>query len=111
MVATSNYFADTQAQLNESQKKYTELWKESQKELEESQKKLAETLTQSLPQGMTQTNPTESFEKTMNFQRELINAVINAQQVTARLTIETQKQFWDDYFKTTQKMAPKVKAS
>jgi hypothetical protein len=110
-MATTDFFKDSQAQFNESQKKFTELWEASQKELMESQKKLAETWTQSIPKDKPKVDLSESFEKTLNFQRELIASTLNAQQVTARLLIETQKQFWDDYFKTTQKMAPKVKAS
>ncbi|WP_181314404.1 hypothetical protein [Phormidesmis priestleyi] len=57
----------------------------------ESQKKLADTWTQSLPKAATQVSSSETLDKTLNFQRELINSVINAQQVAARLTIETQK--------------------
>ncbi len=111
MVATNNYFTESQAQLNESQKKFAELWNDSQKELKELQKKLTEAWTQNLPKKTPQASPSESFEKAMNFQRELINSVLHAQQVSARLSIETQKQFWDDYFKTTQKMAPKAQNS
>ncbi len=111
MITTNDYLTDSQTQLKESQKKFTELWSESQKELKESQKKLTEAWTESLPKKTTQASPSENFEKTMNFQRELINSVINTQQVTARLAIDMQKQFWDDYFQTTQKMSSKVKAN
>lgn len=111
MITTNDYLTDSQTQLKESQKKFTELWSESQKELKESQKKLTEVWTESLPKKTTQASPSENFEKTMNFQRELINSVINTQQVTARLAIDMQKQFWDDYFQTTQKMSSNVKAN
>ncbi len=111
MIATNNYFTDSQAQLNESQKRLTELWNDSQKQLQDSQKKLSEAWTESLPKQPTPASSPESLEKAMNFQRELINTVINTQQVTARLVIETQKQFWDNYFQTTQKMSASAKNS
>lgn len=109
MIATNNYFTDSQAQFNESQKKFTELWNDSQKELKESQKKLTEAWNESLPKQPNQPSSSENFKKTMNFQQELINTVINTQQVTARFAIEAQKQFWDNYFQTTQKMSPNAK--
>lgn len=109
MITTNDYIAESQTQLNESQKKFTELWSDSQKQLQDSQKKLSDAWTESLPKQPTQPSSSESFEKAMNFQRELINTVLNTQQVTARLAIETQKQFWDSYFQTTQKMSPNAK--
>jgi len=107
-MATTSFFTDSQAQFNESQKKLAELWNDSQKQLMESQKKLAETWMSSLPAGTTQVNFSENFEKTLNFQQELINSALNSQQVTARLVIETQKQFWDSYFQATQKMTQTI---
>lgn len=107
MTTTTEFFTESQAQLNESQKKFAELWKESQKELKESQKELTDAWTESLPKKAEQPSPTEAFEKTLSFQRKLIASTLNAQQITTRLLIESQKQFWDDYFKTTEKMKPK----
>jgi hypothetical protein len=75
--------------------------------LKESQQDLTDTWTDSLPKKIDQPNPAETFEKTLNFQRKLIASTLNAQQVTTRLLLESQKQFWDDYFKTTEKMKPK----
>lgn len=105
MDATS-FFTDSQAQFNESQKKFTALWDESQKQLSESQKKLFQTWMDNFSQGTSLTNPSETFEKTLSFQRELVDSALNAQQVAVRLSMETQKQFWDSYFQTTQKMKP-----
>lgn len=104
-MATNSFFTDSQTQLTESQKKLAELLDESQKQLSESQKKLIYTWIDSLPRETTQVSFYENFEKALNFQRELINSALNAQQVTARLAMETQKQFWDNYFQVTKKTA------
>ena len=91
-------------QFNESQRKYTQLWEESQKQLIESQKKLMNTWNESFSAEETQANFTKNFEKTQNFQRELINSSLHAQQEAVRLAVEAQKEFWDKYFQTTHKM-------
>jgi len=104
MDATS-FFTDSQAQFNESQKKVTALWDEAQKELSESQKKLFQSWMDNFSQGTTLSSPAEGFEKSLSFQRELVDSALNAQQVAVRLSMETQKQFWDNYFQTTQKMS------
>lgn len=101
---TASFFKHSQAQFNESQKKYAQLWEESQKQLMESQKKLMHTWTESFSGGEAQADFTKNFEKTQNFQRELINSSLNTQQETVRLAVEAQKEFWDNYFQTTNKM-------
>lgn len=103
----ASFFTDSQAQFNESQKKFTQLWDESQKKLMESQKKLIQSWTSSLPDASAQADFSKSFEKTLEFQRELIDSALNAQQTTMALAIETQKQLWDSYFQATQSMAQK----
>ena len=103
MVNTS-FFKDSQEQFNESQKKIAELWEQSLKQLSETQKKLVYTWVDSLRSGTkVQGNYSETLEKALKFQQELINSTINAQQVTLGLTIETQKQFWDNYFQIAHK--------
>ncbi|MGH2415921.1 MAG: thylakoid-associated protein [Microcystaceae cyanobacterium] len=105
---TTDFFTNSQSQFNESQKKLTELWEEFQKQLIESQKKLIYIWVDSLRGGITQVSFSENFEKTLNLQRELIDSALGAQQVTVNLAIETQKQFWDNYFQSTQKMAQQI---
>lgn len=110
-MATASYFTDAQAQFDESQKKFAALWEESQKQVMESQKKLMSSWMSSLPNMTAQVNISETIEKTLDFQRQLIDSSLDAQQASTRLSVEAQKQFWDSYFKTTQKMAqdmPKV---
>ena len=96
--------ADSQAQWNESQKKMTELWNESQKQLIESQKKLVDAWIGNIPTGISPIDMTGNYEKALNFQRELVNSTLNAQQVSFHLAVETQKQFWDNYFQATQRI-------
>lgn len=104
-MATTSFFTDSQAQFNQSQKKLTELWDTSQKQLLESQKKLADTWMGSFSDGKPQVDVTENFEKTLNFQQELINFSLQSQQIAARLSLETQKQLWDTYFQGMQKVS------
>jgi c-di-AMP phosphodiesterase-like protein len=101
----TNFFTDSRRQFSESQKKLAEVWEESQKQLSESQKKLVETWIDNLPTGMIQVNLSDTFQKTLNFQREFVNVALNTQQVAMQLAMETQKQFWDNYFQMTQKTA------
>jgi hypothetical protein len=89
----------------ESQKKLTDIWDEFQKQLSESQKKLIYTWVNSLPNGKSRVNLSDTFQKTLNFQRELVNTTFKAQEVASKLGVETQKQFWDNYFKLMQKTA------
>ncbi|MDM9380362.1 hypothetical protein QUB80_06555 [Chlorogloeopsis sp. ULAP01] len=97
-------YQESQRQFSESQKKLTDIWNEFQKQLSESQKKLAYTWVNSLStDGIIQEKIVETVQKNLNFQKELINTTLKAQETTARLGIETQKQFWDNYFKLMQK--------
>jgi|UPI00037A75A5 hypothetical protein len=103
---TDTFFTDSQRQFfSESQKKLAEIWDESQKQLSESQKKLVYTWIDNLPSGIIQVNISDTLQKALNFQRELVNSVLQTQQVAMQLTIETQKQFWENYFQITRKTA------
>lgn len=103
-MVNANFFTESQAQFSESQKKLVQLWDESQRQLIESQKKLVESWTSSLPSGIAQPDLTENFEKALSFQQDVVNSAISAQQTAVRLTMETQKQFWDSYFQSTRQM-------
>lgn len=108
---TANFFVESQAQFSEAQKQFAQVWDESQKQLFEAQKQLLNIWMSSIPSTSTQGMVSESFEKTQNFQREVINSALNAQQATANLAIETQKKFWDNYFQATQKMMQQTSGS
>ena len=110
MVA-ANFYAESQAQFSESQKKFADLWEASQKELVESQKKLADKWVGSLPKKSAMPDFTGDFEKALSFQQDLVSSALESQQVAIRLTMETQKQFWEDYFQMTRQMMQNTKAS
>lgn len=48
----------------------------------------------------------DTFEKTVNFQEELIRNSLETQALIARMSIEIQQQLWDGYFKTLRKAQP-----
>jgi len=45
-------------------------------------------------------NMRESFDSALNFQEQIISGSLEFQAVVARLAIESQKQFWQNYFNT-----------
>ena len=51
-------------------------------------------------QGFNTPNYRETFEKTLKFQEEVLTSSLQFQALVARLSIETQKQFWEVYFNT-----------
>jgi hypothetical protein len=102
-MSTSDFFAETQSQFAESQQQLTSLWNGYQQHLLESQKKLVDSWTHSVPTDMTPANLSESAEKALSFQKELINTTLENQQAAVSLAIETQKHLWDSYFQITQK--------
>ena len=101
------FFTDSQRELNESQKKLADIWDKSQQQLSESQKKVVYAWIDNLPKGKIQADLSEGFEKALNFQRELVNNTLNAQQTALELAIQSQKQFWDNYFQITHRKAHK----
>ncbi|ARV63176.1 hypothetical protein BZZ01_22705 [Nostocales cyanobacterium HT-58-2] len=73
--------------------------------MSDSQKKLVYTWIDNLPGGAIQVNLSDTFQKALNFQRELVSTALHSQQVVMQLAMETQKQFWDNYFQISQKTA------
>lgn len=104
----NTFFAESQTQFTETQQKLTEIWDESQKQLMESQQKLVDAWVNSVPAVGTQMDFAGNLDKALTFQRELVASTMNAQQVAFRFAMESQKQFWDNYFQTTQRMAQTV---
>lgn len=104
-MSTPDFFAESQRQFAESQQKLASLWDGYQQHLLESQKKLADSWTNSVPTGMAPANLSESMEKSLNFQKELINTTLDNQQAAVSLVIEAQKHLWENYFQITQKTA------
>jgi len=100
----TSFFTDVQSQFNETQRRLTELWDESQKQMMESQQKFASVYMDSFPIKTNSMDVAETFQQALSFQKELIGSVMKNQEVALRLSIETQKQFWDSYFENVQKM-------
>jgi hypothetical protein len=80
----------------------TKFFEDYQKQLAEWQKKFFDAWLESMP-GKTVKMP-ESFEKTLEFQQELVKSYLETQRKTAEMMLETQQQFWDKYFETMQKI-------
>ncbi|AFY79165.1 MAG: thylakoid-associated protein [Hydrococcus sp. C42_A2020_068] len=81
----------------------TKIWEEYQKQFSEWQKKFIDTWLESLPNGKNALNFGENFEKTLKFQEEIVRSYLEVQEKTTQMLIETQKQFWSDYFETMRK--------
>ena len=48
-------------------------------------------------------NFTETFDKTLRLQEEAVTSSLEFQALLARMSIETQKQFWEGYFNLLRK--------
>lgn len=103
-MTAANFFADYQAQFEEAQKKVSKLWDDSQKQVVDSQKQLVNRWTEMFSGSVPSIDYSENAAKILSFQKELIDSTLNAQQVAVDLAIDTQKQIWENYFQTTQKM-------
>jgi nitric oxide synthase oxygenase domain/subunit len=49
-------------------------------------------------QSFTTPNFRETFEKTLSFQETMVASSLEFQALLARLSIDTQKHFWENYF-------------
>lgn len=76
----------------------TKFFDEYQKQLREWQQKLVDTWIESLPNGKKELNFSENFEKALKLQEEAVKTYLEVQEKTTQTIIESQKQFWADYF-------------
>jgi hypothetical protein len=97
-------FTETQAQMDESQKKLAALWSETQNQLVESQKKLIESWTDGFSSTANPMDAARNLEKVVLLQQETIDSALNAQKMAFNLAIETQRQLWKNYFQLSQRM-------
>ena len=51
-------------------------------------------------QSFNSVNFNENFAKTVRFQEEVVTSSLEFQALLARMSIESQKQFWENYFNT-----------
>ena len=78
-------FTDWQDQFSEWQKKYFDSWLES------------------FPNGKTEVNFSETFDKALTLQEELVKTYLESQEKASQMMIESQKKFWHDYFEMMRK--------
>ncbi|AFY79163.1 hypothetical protein Ple7327_4020 [Pleurocapsa sp. PCC 7327] len=74
-------FEDYQQEIANWQKKYFDIW--------------LETIPTTV--GNNTLNFSENFDKTMKFQEEVVKTSLEAQEKTAQMLIEIQRQFWNNY--------------
>lgn len=72
------------------------------RELSDMQKGIFSSWSSMMPnmQSFNTPNFRETFDNTLKFQENAVTASLELQALLARLSIETQKQFWDGYFNT-----------
>jgi len=75
------------------------------RQLSELQKVFFSTWNSSVPsmQNFNQQNSSETFNKALRFQEEVVTNSLEFQALVARMSIETQKQFWEGYFNVIRK--------
>ncbi|VXD15549.1 conserved hypothetical protein [Planktothrix serta PCC 8927] len=78
---------------------------EYQKQLVNWQKQLFDTWLENLKATPHSLNPQEAYEKTLSYQEELLQTSFKVQEVTNQAVMESQKQFWDNYFEFMKKTA------
>lgn len=76
----TTFFQDYQTQLLNWQKKFFETWMES------------------LPKGTAEIKLTDTLETSLKLQEEMVKSYLEAQEKSATMMVEAQKQFWNNYF-------------
>jgi len=76
----------------------TKFFDEYQAQLLDWQKKFFDTWLESLPKGSAEVKLTDTFETSLKLQEEMVKSYLEAQEKAASTMLETQKQFWDNYF-------------
>ncbi|NHC33771.1 hypothetical protein [Scytonema millei] len=74
------------------------------------QREFINNMTAAVPFTTSSYNPlnfTETFNKTLRFQEEVVTSSLEFQALLARMSIETQKQFWEGYFNLLKKTPEK----
>lgn len=81
----TKYFEDYLKQLSEWQKRYFDTWM------------------QTLPNGKEGVNMSETVEKNLKLQEDMINSSLEAQQKMVEMMVDAQKEFWNKYFELMRK--------
>jgi hypothetical protein len=88
----STYFDEYQKQFSEWQKQVVD-W----------QKSYVDSWVANMPNGKGDVNFSDSFEKALSFQEELVKSYLDAQEKTTKMMLDAQRKFWDSYFEQLRK--------
>ncbi len=86
----------------------TDFINEYQKQLVNWQKQLFDTWLENLKATPNTLNSQEAYEKTLSYQEELLQTSFKVQEMTNKAVMESQKQFWDNYFEFMKKAPTSV---
>lgn len=81
----------------------TKFIEDYQKQWLEWQKNFFNTCLESMPNGKVDLDLSGNFEKNLKFQEEAVKTYLEAQEKSTQMMMETQKQFWADYFELMRK--------
>uniref|UniRef100_B8HP37 Thylakoid-associated protein n=1 Tax=Cyanothece sp. (strain PCC 7425 / ATCC 29141) TaxID=395961 RepID=B8HP37_CYAP4 len=84
---STTYFDEYQKQFGDWQKQFGD-W----------QKKFFDTWLANLPTSNAELNVSDSFEKALNLQEELVNSYLEAQEKSSQMMLASQRKLWQDYF-------------
>ena len=83
---------------------YSKQVNEYLKQVREWQQKFLDTCMESFPGSKNQSNLSDNWKKAINLQQDWVNSAVEAEEVTMRMTMATQKDFWNGYFDLIRKM-------
>ncbi len=78
---------------------------QSLRQLSDVQKGIFSSWSSTIPstQNFNMANFRDTFDNTLKFQEQVVTSSLEFQTLVARLSIETQKQFWESYFNMLRK--------
>ena len=76
----------------------TKFFEEYQTQLLDWQKKIFSTWLENLPKVSAEIDLSETVETNVKLQEEMVKSYLEAQEKSATLMFDAQKQFWDNYF-------------
>ncbi len=86
----------------------TNFFEEYQKQFSQWQNKFFDTWVESIPDGENKVNLSDTFEKTLSLQQDLVETALKTQKVSMEMAMEAQEKFWDQYFELLRRM-PMIK--
>ena len=84
---------------------WSSTFEQSLRQLSDMQRGIFSSWSSTLPstQNINMPNFRDTFDNTLKFQEQLVTSSLELQALVARLSIETQKQFWESYFNMLRK--------